>query len=173
MISLTTIIGMKESKSVVEMKSQLEKLSFLLGDWRGRGEMMLGKDWVHFEHRRRSRMTPDGSRLEILAFSDNPGDTMFNGKTSCNFVDSSSEKFRLRRQWFLDSGFAETTERVRVAQDQNSIELEGIPENSGSQNHHGTIRKQGDSELELEGEVIVGDRRLPYKTRLTRRVSKR
>ena len=119
-------------------------------------------------------MTPDGSRLEIVTFTDNSTtEEMFNGEHSFIYVDSAHGELRLRRQWFLDSGFVETTERVKVARSGDSAEFEGIPELSGGHGHQGTIRKVGDSDLILEGEVIAGERRLPYKTKLTRRISKR
>lgn len=119
-------------------------------------------------------MTPDGSRLEIVAFTDNPTtEEMFNGEHSFIFVDSSNGELRLKKQWFLDSGFVETIERVRVARGGDSAEFVGIPELSGGYEHQETIRKVGDSDLMMEGEVIAGDRHLPYKTKLTKRISKR
>src|SRR5690348_5018840 len=107
---------------MVDARSQMNRLSFYLGDWRGEGEMSFGGKPVHFEQRRRCRMTPDGSRLEVVAFTDNPGtEEMFNGEHSFIFVDNSNGELRLRRQWFLDSGFAETTETVKVAEDGQSV----------------------------------------------------
>ncbi len=167
------LLASSMSKNVTDSKSRLEQLSFLLGDWRGQGEMTFGKEPIQFEHRRRVRMTSDGSRMEIAAFSDNPKtEEMFNGEHSFIYVDSGSGELRLRRQWFLDSGFDETTERVRVARDGDSVKFEGIPELSNGQGHQVTIRKVGNSELVMEGEVIAGGRHLPYKTKLTKRVSK-
>ncbi|HZY46909.1 MAG TPA: hypothetical protein VFE96_03835, partial [Candidatus Bathyarchaeia archaeon] len=100
-------------------------------------------------------------------------EAMFNGEHSFIFVDSNNGELRLRRQWFLDSGFVETTERVKVAEDGLSAEFQGIPELSHGQGHRETIRSVGDSKLIIEGEVMVGDRRLPYTTDLTRRASKK
>ncbi len=113
------------SKNLADARSQLERLSFYLGDWRGEGEMWFGGQPVHFEQRRRCKMTADGSRLEVLAFTDNPEtEEMFNGEHCFIFVDNSNGELRLRRQWFLDSGFAETMEAVKVAEDGESAKFE-------------------------------------------------
>lgn len=117
-------------------------------------------------------MTADGSRLEIVSFSDNSADEMFNGEHSFIYVDTVNGELRLKRQWFLESGFNETTERVKVAEDGNSVKLEGIPDLSRGPAHRGTIRKSGETTLLMEGEVVAGDRHMPYRTELTRRMPK-
>jgi hypothetical protein len=153
--------------------SKIDSLSFLLGDWRGTGVMTYNRGTgvrVEFEYRRMCKLTPDGSQIEIVEFSDNPKtEQMFHGEHSFIFVDSSRGELRLRRHTFLDSenkGFFVTEERVEVAEDGKSARLEG----SG---HLGTIQKVNESELKISGKVIMGSRTDPYEiTAIKRRAKK-
>jgi len=116
-------------------------------------------------------MNTDGSKIEIVAFSDNPKtDEMFNGEHSFIYVDNSNGELRLRRQWFLDSGMDENTDRVKVTKEGEVAEFEGIRDLGGFNSHQGKIRKASKTELLMEGEVIAGERRLPYSVRLTKRL---
>lgn len=125
---------------------------------------------VEYEHRRMCKLTLDGSRIEIVEFSDNSKtEEMFHGEHSFIYVDSSSGELRLRRHTFLDSenkGFFVSEERVEVGEDGESAKLEG-------QGHRGTIQKVSDSELQITGKVIMGGRTDPYEEKLVKRKAKK
>jgi hypothetical protein len=133
--------------------SKIERISFLLGDWRGTGVMTYNRGPgvnAEFEYGRMCKLTPEGSQIEIVEFSDNPKtEEMFHGEHSFIYVDSSSGELRLRRDTFLDSenkGYFVTEEMVEV-EDDKSVSLEGSA-------HQGTIQKVNDSELKIAGKVM-------------------
>ena len=155
---------------------KVERLSFLLGDWRGVGVMTFNGATpavVEYECRQMCKLTPDGSRLEFVEFDDNPKtERMFHGEHSFIYVDSTSGELRLRRHTFLDSedrGFLVMEERVEVAEDGKSMTLRSIGGTGVSPLHEGTIQRVGDSELLEKGRIIMGDRIDPYEVRLVRR----
>ncbi|MDG6991544.1 MAG: hypothetical protein JRM99_09055 [Nitrososphaerota archaeon] len=163
-----------------KMSSKMESLSFLLGDWRGTGVMTFSRERpvvVEYEHRRMCKLTPDGSQIEFVEFSDDSKkERMFHGEHSFIYVDSSSGELRLRRHTFLDSedrGYFVTEERVEVAKDGSSASLRSVDESGKSPIHQGTVQKVSGSELKVTGKIIVGKRTDPYEIRLVRREAKK
>ncbi|MDG6954155.1 MAG: hypothetical protein JRN33_04135 [Nitrososphaerota archaeon] len=131
---------------------------------------------VEYEVRRMCKLTPDGSQIELVEFSDNPNDErMFHGEHSFIYVDSSSGEPRLRRHSFLDSedrGFFVTEEEVEVAGDGTSAILKSVDEGGKNPIHQGTVQRVSDSELKAKGKIIMGSRVDPYEIRLVPRKAK-
>ncbi len=132
---------------------------------------------VEYECRQMCKLTPDGSRVELVEFDDNPKtERMFHGEHSFIYVDSGSGELRLRRHMFLDSeddGFLVMEERVEVAEDGKSLSLRSVGDAGKGPLHEGTIQKVSDSELRERGRIVMGNRTDPYEVRLVRRAAKR
>lgn len=158
-------------------KQLLEKVSFLVGDWRGTGIL----DYPGPPIQRASygilamcKRSPDKNQLLLVTFNDDPkNNSMFHATQAFIYVDRESGQLRIKRHWMMETdneGFV-TTEKLTQRQGANSfgftvIEREGIPDTF---QHNGSIEQVSESEMLVTGEVRAQGKKYPYVDKYTRR----
>jgi hypothetical protein len=158
-------------------KPLLDKVSFLIGDWRGTGMLDYPGPPVkraNYEILAMCKRSPDLSQLLFVTFNDDPDNhTMFHATQAFIFVDRESGQLRIKRNWLMESdneGFV-TIEKLEQKEDPNNlgftvISRQGVPDDF---QHDGTIQRVNESEMVITGEVKVQGKKYPYVDRYTRR----
>jgi len=162
-------------------KQPLDKLSFLIGDWRGTGMLDYPGPPVkrsNYDIVASCKRSPDNQQLMLVTFNDDKeNDSMFHATQAFIYVDRDSGQLRIKRHWLMESdeqGFV-TVERVTPSETTDSfgftvVEREGIPQTF---QHDGKIDQVNDSELTVIGEVRIQDRKYPYVDKYKRRAKSR
>jgi hypothetical protein len=157
-------------------KQLLDKLSFLIGDWRGTGVL----DYPGPPIRRSNydivamcKISPDKHQLLLATFNeDRETDSMFHATQAFIYVDRDSGQLRIKRHWLMDSDKEGFVTVEKVTQNENGtfgftvVEREGVPQTF---QHDGKIDHANDSELVITGEVRLQDRKYPYVDKYNRR----
>jgi len=157
--------------------AKLEKVSFLIGDWRGTGVLDYPGPPVkrsNYEILAMCKRSPDRNQLLLVTFNDDPDKhTMFHATQAFLFVDRDSGQLRTKRHWLMESdteGFV-TIEKLEQSENANRlgftvIDRQGVPD---SFQHDGTIENLNESEVIITGEVKVQGKKYPYVDKYTRR----
>lgn len=152
-----------------ETGSGIEELSFLVGEWKGIGTQTFGRDKMEFEVRMSCKKTEDGKGLQMVEFDDtkNP-DTMFHAEHSHIYFDDRDGKLRLRRTWF-DVGVGETMSFLENITVKPGL-FESHTESTKSDSYIAriVIKKNGDNQLNFDGEVKFGENIAPFEVTVTR-----
>ena len=180
-----TLIGSKAVNISVGAMEQamvsnrsLDQLSFLIGDWRGKGFLDYPGPPLrrsNYEILAMCKWSSDNTQLLFVSFNEDPiKQSMFHATQAFIYVDPASRQLRVKRNWLMDSenqGFV-TIESLTRKDDEKGfgftvVDREGVPEDF---NHEGTINRVNDSEILIVGEARSGNRRYPYRDKLVRRV---
>jgi hypothetical protein len=154
----------------------LDKLSFLIGDWRGTGMLDYPGPPVkrsNYDIVASCKRSPDNQQLMLVTFNDDKENgSMFHATQAFIYVDRNGQ-LRIKRHWLMDSdeqGFV-TLERITPGETAGSfgftvVEREGVPQTF---QHDGRIAQVSDSDLSIVGEVRIQNRSYPYVDKYKRR----
>lgn len=143
--------------------TELDRLAFLKGDWRGEGiQHFEGDNSIKFEVRMMCRETGDGKGIEMIEFDDTPNsDEMIHGEQSLIFIDDKAGKVRLKRTWY-EPGIEKTiTFLDDVTINEGEMLSEAVSKNGDVYLSTLSMKKKDENTIEVNGMLHFQGKDLP------------
>ncbi len=151
-------------------------LSFLIGEWRGKGKMPTQEGAMEYDTRMVCLKTPGGDGLQIVQFDDDhERESMFYAEHIHVFPDVSGERLMAKREGFAFSDMGDTlfVMNENVTKTAKGIRFKSDPASWNMLENDVVFSRAGADGLTLEGTTKAGDNSWSTEFRYVRRVSKR
>lgn len=139
--------------------ARIGDLSFLIGEWRGRGEMPSKEGKMEYNTRMVCLKAPGGEGIHIVQFDDDQeNESMFYAEHIEVFPDRASGELRARREGFAFTDMGDTllVMNENVTKTEGGIRFKSDPGSKNALENDVVFSKVGEKGLKLEGTTKAG-----------------
>lgn len=139
--------------------AEIGDLSFLIGEWRGKGEMQTKAGPMEYSTRMVCLKSPDGKGLQIIQFDDDQErELMFYAEHLDIHTDDASGELKAKREGFAFSDMGDTllVLNEKVTRTTGGIRFKSDPESKNLLENDLVFSKVGEKGLKLEGTTKAG-----------------
>lgn len=146
-------------KSAHHAKTLAERLSYLLGEWKGSGKVITRTSTYEFQTHMVCLKATGSGGVDVLRFGDSGADTIFFGDHLHLYQDAVDGSLRARIELFDFSNFGDTVvESVSgVSLTEDGLVIESLPEKKGVITSRDVWTTTGTSGLNMKSKETEGE----------------
>lgn len=153
--------------------AKIGDLAFLIGEWRGKGEMPSQEGKMEYHTRMVCLKSPGGDGIKLVQFDDDKEkESMFYAEHIQVFPDKASGHLKAKREGFAytDMGDTSFVMNENVTRTEAGIRFKSDPASKNALQNNVVFSRVGENGLRLEGTTTAGDNTWSTEFNYVRRV---
>lgn len=159
-----------------EESASISDLSFLIGEWRGKGEMPSKEGKMEYHTRMVCLKSPGGDGVQIVQFDDDKeNESMFYAEHIQVFPDKAGGPLKAKREGFAFSDMGDTlfVMNENVTKTAGGIRFKSDPGSKNALQNDVVFSKSGENGLKLAGTTKAGENSWSTEFNYVRRVPRK